>query len=1047
MTFIIKIILLFFFIQASGHARNSPLEHSVSARHGILDLSSVNEINDEILIGGEWEFYREQLLTPDVFLKGIDTGPEYIKVPGSWASIAPAGPYGYATYRLTVLLPESVRGNYLSVRFKQINSSFIIFLNGKKVTWGRVAETPDEYIPDVRPVTETLRIDSDRLEIICQCSNFFSRSGGIVDHVSIASEDKMKSVERRSLARDLFMFGSLLIIGFYLLSLYALRRKDRSPLYFGLFCVLFSIRSSWDTFFFYIEFFHGMSWQSYARFEYLVDYSGPVLIVLFLYSLYPEEFSKLLVVAAPRSVYMHTIIPFQASVVISAVYGIVSLIRAVKNKRDGALLILLGSGGLMATSIMEILYLNGVLFLANTLSVGIYVFILMLSFVISLRFSKAFATVERLGDELRQKNIDLSRLDVLKDEFLATTSHELRTPINGIIGLAETLMEGSGGHVSEEQEYNLSLIASSGRRLASLINDILDLSRLRHGDIALQLNPLDLHSVVNIVIEQCRPLTRAKSLVIYNLIRPDTPVVLADEARVQQILFNLIGNSIKFTQKGSVTVSASTESDMAVVTVSDTGEGISTEYHDKIFESFTQGDSSISRRHGGSGLGLAITRKLVELHGGSIRVDSAVTNGASFTFTLPVYSSSANPDGRIQTHRVEVDPVEFTEDIIDLPYAAAADSDAPSILIVDDDPVNLRVLMNLMGLYGYNSVCAVGGREALELIRKNSFNCVLLDIMMPEITGYDVLEEIRHDYPLFELPVIMLTAANQPHDIATAFSSGANDFLNKPIQREELLCRLATHISLSRMVRENSQFEILNHELSLARDILDTIIPELPADTSRLKIRSLYRPSRTLGGDFFDFHSVDDRGIGFIVADITGHGISAAMFASMLKIAFHRERSAASDPEAVLYGINRNISGVVKGLYLTAAYVYIDFISRTLTLASAGHPHPLLLKNDGSLNEIVSKGYLIGWQSQAEYKSITVDFNPGDRLILYTDGITEAMNPQGKLYGSRFFDDIKSISGTLDEALEAYYDNVKIWTESQESIEDDITILAVELIK
>ncbi len=241
---------------------------------------------------------------------------------------------------------------------------------------------------------------------------------------------------------------------------------------------------------------------------------------------------------------------------------------------------------------------------------------------------------------------NLEEANKLKDEFLANTSHELRTPLHGIIGIADSMTDGATGELTQEQRLNLSLIGTSGRRLSIMINDILDLSRLKHRDIQLQKKPLDMLAVTQVVFMLLQPLVERKKLKLMNNISPDTPAVLADEDRIQQILQNLVGNAIKFTEKGAITVSAHVSGKDLMVTVSDTGIGIAPDKLSAVFESFEQVDGSIERRYPGAGLGLTITRQLVQLHGGRIWVESKPGKGSEFFFTVPVSREKPLKPGR-----------------------------------------------------------------------------------------------------------------------------------------------------------------------------------------------------------------------------------------------------------------------------------------------------------------------------------------------------------------------------------------------------------------
>ncbi|MBD2042804.1 hybrid sensor histidine kinase/response regulator [Microcoleus sp. FACHB-672] len=416
---------------------------------------------------------------------------------------------------------------------------------------------------------------------------------------------------------------------------------------------------------------------------------------------------------------------------------------------------------------------------------------------------------------LESQNEELKRLDQLKDEFLANTSHELRTPLNGIIGIAESLIDGATGQLPAATTANLSLIASSGRRLSRLINDILDFSKLRHKNLELQLKPVDLRAVTQVVLTLSNPLIANKKLQLVNTIPVALPLVEADEDRLQQILHNLIGNAIKFTPYGTITLSAeavntqpelTTETGKIAITVSDTGIGIPEDKFESIFESFEQAEGSTAREYGGTGLGLAVTKKLVELHGGEIRVKSQLGYGSQFTFTLPISQCQVKSAQSTSAISDSI-PLELVFPLARQDSETTLNEKQFKVLIVDDEPVNLQVLVNILSLYNYAITKASNGQEALEIIQEGFIpDLILLDVMMPKMTGYEVCQQIRERFPAHELPIVMLTAKNQVADIVAGFESGANDYLCKPIQKQEMLARIKTHLYLAKLTSAYGRF-------------------------------------------------------------------------------------------------------------------------------------------------------------------------------------------------------------------------------------------------
>lgn len=439
--------------------------------------------------------------------------------------------------------------------------------------------------------------------------------------------------------------------------------------------------------------------------------------------------------------------------------------------------------------------------------------------ILATAFNSMAAQLQASFTALETKNSELQRLDKLKDEFLANTSHELRTPLNGIIGIAESLIDGATGTLPEKTNMNLALISSSGKRLSSLINDILDFSQLKHKTLDLQIKPVGIREIVYIILTLSKPSVGNKNLLLINSISPELPPVAADENRLEQILYNLIGNAIKFTESGNVEISAellrnneksSIPSSQVAITVSDTGIGIAEEKLERIFESFEQADGSTAREFGGTGLGLAVVKQLVELHGGQIRVSSTVGVGSQFTFTLPVSESQPEASSRypllaqegdrnlLINHQVTTElPMIHSQSLAN---QEQLQTDKIKILIVDDEPINIQVLINSLSIENYAITQASNGLEALSLI-ENGFkpDLMLLDVMMPRMTGYEVCREVRKIYSPLELPILMLTAKNQTSDLVEAFNLEANDYVTKPFIKKELLARINTQIRLAKL--------------------------------------------------------------------------------------------------------------------------------------------------------------------------------------------------------------------------------------------------------
>jgi two-component system sensor histidine kinase ChiS len=408
----------------------------------------------------------------------------------------------------------------------------------------------------------------------------------------------------------------------------------------------------------------------------------------------------------------------------------------------------------------------------------------------------------KLNEALRT----LEAHDKLKDEFLANTSHELRTPLNGIIGLAESLIDGVTGELPDKTKANLAMIMGSGKRLFALVNDILDFSKLKQKELELQLKSVGLREIVDIVLTLSQHLKGQKDLQLINAIDFNLPLAYADENRLQQIFYNLVGNAVKFTKSGTVEVTAKVISQNIEICVADTGIGIPADKLERIFESFEQAEGSTAREYGGTGLGLTVTRQLVQLHGGNIWVESTPAIGSQFKFTLPIAEGREikRPSQSLVSNKTLLETVVSAETVVSTSQIREGQF---KILAVDDEPVNLQVLVNHLSLHDYTVIQASSGFEALRLLEDGlKPDLILLDVMMPKMTGYEVMRKIRETYELNELPTILLTAKNQISDLVTGLEVGANDYLMKPVSKNELLARVKIHLKLHHLNTAYSRF-------------------------------------------------------------------------------------------------------------------------------------------------------------------------------------------------------------------------------------------------
>ena len=404
-------------------------------------------------------------------------------------------------------------------------------------------------------------------------------------------------------------------------------------------------------------------------------------------------------------------------------------------------------------------------------------------------------------------NIRLQELDKLKDEFLANTSHELRMPVNGMVSVAESLKHEIREKVTKEELKKIDVILACGHSLFTLIDDILDYSKLTDGSLELNKEAVDLYKLTDVVFSLLETLVAGKPIVLVNALSPDMPRVYADENRLSQVLINLVSNAIKFSEKGYVTVGASFSEGRALISVEDNGVGIQPDRLDTIFEPFHHQEGASK----GMGLGLYITQKLVHLHGGEIRVKSQGV-GTEVLFDLdlspenpgnlpanPARATSANNKNTNAKRNADSDQIFIGESMPEL-IAAPDNSQNFVVLIVDDDPVNRMILQGVLAIHDYQVLEAEDGDQALTVLSEKQVNLVILDVMMPGLSGYETCMKIREKFSIHQLPVIFLSARNSDKDLFNGYNAGGNEFIFKPVTRSNLLPKVAVQVRLQQSI-------------------------------------------------------------------------------------------------------------------------------------------------------------------------------------------------------------------------------------------------------
>jgi len=375
-----------------------------------------------------------------------------------------------------------------------------------------------------------------------------------------------------------------------------------------------------------------------------------------------------------------------------------------------------------------------------------------------------------------------------------------------------------------------------------------------------------------------------------------------------------------------------------------------------------------------------------------------------------------------------------------------------TVLVVDDAAANLQVVNSILR-DDYKIRIATSGAKALELVKVKPLpDLILLDVMMPEMDGYEVCGHLKATKETQDIPVIFLTGKIEAQDETKGFEAGAVDYIHKPFSPSVVKARVHTHLVLREASEQLAQQLIsINQELQVAREIQLSILPQETPKIRGLEIAARYIPMSSVAGDFYDFIIVDERHVGILVADVSGHGLPAALIASMLQVALTAQFVHASEPGRVLSGLNQALCGKFRTHFVTAAYLFVDMEKNSISYAGAAHP-PLLLwrMSKWSAIEVEENGLLLGHFPGESYSVVQLPVEPGDRVILYTDGIMEAKNSSSEMFGiDRFkrFLETNHALGT-NEFIDALIDELSRWTghPKGQGQDDDITILAVDVI-
>ncbi|MGE8000780.1 ATP-binding protein [Lysinibacillus sp. NPDC093190] len=800
--FIILIFIVLTALRLLWLAYFLPSSDQPIAREGIFDIRDQQLSDEEVLnLDGEWLYYPGSLIDPlNINTQSFEQTTRTIPMRDSNATTQ-----RYGSYRLKILLNHNApKDNRFAVRIPAVPTASALYINGKLVEQsGKVATDSHSHKGQAAPYTLYFTNEQPEIDLILHVSNFDTSISPTIDkRILFGSASAIEhhqminylSLATISITLILFTLFSTLVflfinpkpivllftVGFLLPLADELISYDQSILTWLHLDYVWSFKLSTIIYlgssFFFVQFmrvllvkYHNAKcFQWLCAFYFLSAFFTIVLPIDWLFAINPFYF-------------ILYVVSFLCVVVLS-------LREYLENQKQSTAFIALTALG--TTNGIIWAYIKSIYVFDIPMYPFDYLFV-MLGFS-GYWFKRFFENQAQINQLIAKLQKDVA----LKDEFLSSSSQKLWDPMNKMVTLGQSIYDNPNNKLMADDKQNLKHLIDIGRSMSFTLNDILDFTRLKEGNLHLHKKNVSIQSIVYGVFDMLRFITSGKQIQMNSAIPRAFPNVVADENRLIQILFNLLHNAIKYTSAGSIKISAHIENNMAVIHIRDTGLGMDDAIQSRLFSPYEQGNDN----NDGIGLGLLISKKLIELHGGTLQIHSIPNKGSDVYFTIPLAEADFNEE---QSYIEEEDmhlPLEEHN-------SSATVEKQFKILMVDDDPVNLTIMRSLFTTSEYAVTTVTSSEKVLEMLQQDDWDLVIIDAMLPYISGYALIEIIREHYSLLELPVLILTARNHSEDVYAGFAHGANDYVTKPINSVELKVRSRALIDLKYSINQRLHLE------------------------------------------------------------------------------------------------------------------------------------------------------------------------------------------------------------------------------------------------
>ncbi|WP_040513481.1 ATP-binding protein [Gracilibacillus halophilus] len=777
-------------------------DHQPQVRQGVLDLRDWDGIQEETIhLDGEWTFFPNQLITGNN--QGNEADHQLMQVPSSWSN-DDRSLYRYGTYQLSILVDPDANDTFRLV-IPSVRNASELYVNGQLIeSSGQVTKNVANFEAKNLPYTAPLMAnDAGVIEIMVQAANQMNPSeGGMVRSLTFGKDSVVRGEQHLSYSFQLVLMVAFVIHALYALGLFFVSGRKWTYIYtsFLILCAIttHSLGSDEKLLASWLQL--DLEWNVklsnlastgiiFSLWMILKDFFIKYMRIVHLFVIAMTLVSVALILFLPMQPLEQLQQIFSTFLIVALLLAIVSLFLNKPRSEKDTIWIFIALLALFHS------YIWWGIWIEQGIDIMFYPFDLLItigSFTV-MWFRQYF-------DMYLQSKEQATRLQQVaeeKDEFLAKTSHELRNPLHSMLNLTQTTLERNQMVIDQRSMRELETVYTVGRRLSLLVDDLLDMARLKITEPTIDCRAFYFQSIITGVIDLFQFTIDQEKVQLKNEVPDDLPPIYADENRMIQILYNLIHNAVKVTEEGDIVIRATKDRDKVICTVIDPGYGMDAETIERVLKPYEQEDPSE-----GVGLGMSISKQLIELHGEKMNVKSKLHRGTEVSFSLSI--SHEAPEN--EEFSFTLDQRFFANDAFQIKQVHESIEKA-NILMIDDDVLNLQVIESVLSDEEYEITFVQRGDDFLDQVHARRWDLLILDVMMPQFSGYDLTQRVRERFDKTALPILLLTARNHPKDIATGFQVGANDYVTKPVDAKELRARVSNLINTKQLTEQQLEME------------------------------------------------------------------------------------------------------------------------------------------------------------------------------------------------------------------------------------------------